>query len=96
MKRWNQKSYAHKMVAAMQVEIAQAVYEEKAGRDNLFYKQWPDRKQFVRCVAPTLRDYARQVLSEHLGVSRDEDEKELIYEALLLDNTVPNEDRWTH
>jgi len=94
MRRWNQDSFAHKMVAHVQQEIAQSIYEQLAKRDD-FYKTWPDRAVFVKQCAPTLRDAARSVLSEQLArhdVSQVE--KEQIYEALLLDAVLPNEDRF--
>lgn len=94
MHRWNKESYAHKMVAHLQCEMAAALYETLA-KKNDFYKRWPDLKEFVRVVAPTLRDHARATLAEMLqkpGVTPEE--KEEIYEALLLDKTIPNEDRW--
>lgn len=92
--RWNPDSFAHHMVAHVQQEMAQNVYEELAKNDS-FYKEWPDRNEFVRVCAPTLRDEARAVLAEQLArhdVSQVE--KEQIYEALLLDAVIPNEDRF--
>lgn len=94
-KRWNQKSFAHKMVADLQVEMAQALYEELA-KSNNFYQDWPasKRNQWVKQCAPTLRQHARATLAEMLNQRGITDqEKEEIYEALLLDATVPNEDR---
>ena len=92
--RWNRDSFAHQMVAHVQQEMAQSVYEELAKNDQ-FYQQWPDRAAFIKMCAPTLRDAARGVLSEQLArhdVSHAE--KEQIYEALLLDKVIPNEDRF--
>jgi|KBSMisStaDraftv2_1062788.scaffolds.fasta_scaffold00169_42 hypothetical protein len=92
--RWNKDSFAHKMVAHTQVEMAGAIYEELAGRDD-FYKEWPDRNAFIKVCAPTLRDAARQCLSEQLARHDvSEFDKEAIYEALLLDAVIPNEDRF--
>lgn len=94
-KRWNQKSFAHKMVAELQVEMAQTLYEELA-KSNQFYKDWPasKRNQWVKACAPTLRDHARSTLAEMLGHhDLTPQEKEDIYQALLLDATIPNEDR---
>jgi len=94
MKRWNKDSYAHEMVAHIQVEMAQSIYEELA-KNDIFYRDNPDRNVFVKACAPTLRDHARGVLSEMLArhdVSQVE--KEQIYQALLLDKVIPNEDRF--
>jgi hypothetical protein len=95
-KRWNQKSYAHVTVAKLQVEMAQEIFEVKASTDDKFYKEWKnDRSRFVNLVAPSLRDAARAALAELLGRHDvNEREKEEIYEALLMDRCIPNEDRW--
>lgn len=95
MKRWNQDSFAHKLVAHVQQELAQSIYEDWASKSDKFYAEWPDRAAFVKQCAPTLRDHARALLSEQLArhdVSHQE--KEEIYTALLLDKVIPNEDRY--
>ena len=93
--RWNQDSYAHRMVAHVQQEMAQQVYEELASKNDKFFSEWPDRNAFVQMCAPTLRDAARGVLSEQLNRHDvPHAEKEQIYEALLLDAVLPNEDRF--
>ena len=93
-KRLNQHSYAHKMVADLQVKMAHAIYNEKASRDNEFYKEWPSETKFVNQVAPLLRDEARKVLTDMLmqtGIT--DQERAEIHEALVLDWQIPNEDR---
>src|ERR1044072_3377082 len=92
-KRWNQHSFANKMVADLQLKMAHAVYEKKRGRDNEFYKEWPNETKFVNAVAPLLREQAREVLAGMLtqtGIT--EEEKMEIHEALVLDHQIPNED----
>lgn len=92
--RWNKHSFAHKMVAELQVAMAHEVYDALASKDDKFYKEW-NETEFVNQVAPTLRDEARGVLAELLGRNDVSDhDKEQIYEALMLDRCVPNEDRW--
>lgn len=92
--RWNKQSFAHQMVAHVQQEMAQEIYEELA-KNDAFYKQHPDRNEFVKMCAPTLRDAARGVLSEQLARHDvPHEQKEAIYEALLLDKVIPNEDRF--
>lgn len=93
--RWNKHSYAHRMVAKLQLEMAHAVYDELARKDNKFYREW-NETEFVNMVAPTLRDEARKTLATMLGQPGVSDsEKEEIYTALVLDAEIPNEDRWT-
>lgn len=81
---------AHYRVADLCVAMAQEVYEESAKSYNGWYKKHPDRAKFIRDCAPTLREHARRTLAEMLG-RRDvpEDQKLEIYEALMLDGTLP-------
>lgn len=93
-KRWNQHSYAHKTVRDLQINMAHEVYDTLASKDNKFYKEW-NETEFVNMLAPQLRDQARSILAEMLSHNDLTDrEKEEIYEALLLDHNIPNEDRW--
>jgi hypothetical protein len=95
-KRWNQKSFAHRTVANLQVAMAHQVYDQRASTDNEFYKQWPSATQFVNMIAPMLRDEARSILAGLLTRHDVSDaEKAEIHEALCLDAEVPNEDRIT-
>lgn len=77
---------AHKMVAHVAREMAMEVYEYKCLRSNEFYATFPDMDEFVRSVAPTLKEAARKALGEMLA---REDvsaiEKQDIYDALILD-----------
>lgn len=84
---------AHRYVAHLCEEMAQAVYEELA-KSNLFYAANPDRAAFVRWCAPTLRDEARTVMGELLGRHEiSEEKKAYIYEALLKDRSIPGQPR---
>jgi len=81
--------HAHKMVAHIAREMAQAVYEECA-KDNAWYAKYRNRAAFVRGLAPELIGQARAVLTEMLmrpGVS--DYEKDTIMDALAADQTVP-------
>lgn len=99
MKRWNKHSYAHKMVRDVQINMAHAIYDALAskphGEGDKFLADYPSEGAFVNMIAPTLRDQARATLAEMLarGDVSDHDKNE-IYEALLMDAFVPNEDRW--
>lgn len=86
----------HPLVADLCTEMAQAVYEELAHR-NTFYKMYPghSRASFVKHVAPTLRQEAVRTLSEMLARNDvPQNEKDKIYEALLLDKQTPNPHTW--
>ena len=81
---------AHKTVAHVAEELAQSVYERLALNDA-WYADNRDRRAFVKRCAPTLRAEARKILAEML--QRDdvsEHEKAEIYDALLLDRTLPD------
>lgn len=92
--RFNQHSFAHRLVASLQLDMAHAVYDELARKDNKFYREW-NETEFVNMIAPTLRAQARQTLAEMLSQpGTSEAEKEEIYTALILDAQIPNEDVW--
>lgn len=99
MKRWNKASYAHKMVRDVQIAMAHELYDMLASKPNgegdRFVKDYPSETKFVNDIAPTLRDHARETLAELLTRNDVPDnEKNDIYEALLMDKVIPNEDRW--
>lgn len=83
------RPYAHKMVAHLAQDMAQAIYEECA-KDNFWYFLNKDRKAFVAKLAPTLLDEARAQLTDML-TRKDipEDQKELICDALKADREIP-------
>lgn len=81
--------HAHKRVAHVAQEMAQAVYEECA-KDNDWHKQNRDRKRFVRELAPRLIPQARETLAKMLATpGRSEEDKEYIMQALMDDITIP-------
>ena len=81
--------HAHRIVADIAVEMAQAVYEE-AAKDNRWYAEHKDRAAFVRRVAPELLTHARETLTDMLlKPSVSEHEKEHIIEILAADQSVP-------
>ena len=89
---------AHRMIADLCVEMANEVYETCATLYNNWHKLNPSRKRFVKECAPTLIEDARRTLAEMLGRHDVSDaDKEKIYEALMLDMTIPQADtraRW--
>lgn len=86
---------AHRMVANLCEEMAQSVYEECATRYNHWYAANPDRKAFVKECAPTLRAEARAILAGMLADPKVSDkDKERIYDALMLDKTIPQDGVW--
>ena len=85
----NGPTYAHKMVAHIAQEMAQAVYEDCA-KDNFWYFLNKDRDAFVKKLAPTLINEARATLTDML-TRKDvpESQKELIFDALKADREIP-------
>lgn len=81
---------SHKMIADVAVGMAQEVYEEMCSGSNAIYKVHGNRDDFIKQCAPTLVRAARIMLSQMLGDPKTPEwEKEQIYEALLLDNSLP-------
>lgn len=86
----------HKLVANLCVEMANECYDEILTRSNVLNSRRPTRASFVKEVAPTLREEARRILASMLerhDVSTAE--KNEIYEALLLDNSLPRSGVWS-
>src|ERR1700681_579934 len=76
---------AHRMVAHIAEEMAQALYEELA-KNDAWYAQHQDRADAIKGMAPSLRQEARKVLAEMLGDEKTSQyDKERIYEALVND-----------
>lgn len=80
--------YAHKLVAHVATEMANAVYEECA-KDNLWYALNKDRAAFVNEVAPTLVQHARSTLTDMLQTNIPDEQKQEIMDALVQDRTIP-------
>lgn len=89
--------YAHPLVAQTAHEMAGSLFEDLM-QDNTAYKDWkaqcPDltpeelEARFIALTAPRLLEQARATLAKLLATSMNEDLKELIYDALVLDNTI--------
>lgn len=81
--------HAHRMVAHLATEMAQAVYE-RCARDNAWYRGHCDRAAVVRALAPELIPDARAALADMLARPGTPDEQKLlIMDALAADQTVP-------
>lgn len=81
---------AHKLVASVAHELAEARYEMWA-RDNTFYKKFPGRKgrrEFVRRAQSALIPEARAQLARMLTMDYPESVKDAIHGALIMDNTL--------
>jgi hypothetical protein len=82
------KLHCHKLVAETAKEMAAAVYEELAKR-NEWYALNPSQKAFVEATYGSLIEQARQVLANMLASnSVPLEQKEAIFEALVLDKTL--------
>lgn len=80
---------AHVMIAKVAKGIAGAFYEE-AARDDLFYRLWPNQRNFIRKNWQHFIPPAKQSLVKMLGDPKwPESVKEEIFEALALDLTLP-------
>jgi hypothetical protein len=80
---------AHALVAKTAEEMANEVYEEMA-KTNEFYAAYPTRKAWVDSAIPRFVEYARKSLAELLSKPGfPEDQKEVIYNALVLDGSLP-------
>lgn len=90
MKELKSQVVTHKLIGKLCAELANAVYEQCATRGNNWYAMHPDRKEFVRTCAPTLREEARRTLATMLGDPKlPENQKEEIHDALMLDSMLP-------
>lgn len=81
-------SYAHHMVMAVALGIADALYEECA-KNNEWYKHNKSRRNFVKKTAPEFFAQAREILVDMLATNITESEKQDIYDALLADASIP-------
>lgn len=78
----------HILIAKTAEQMAEELYEELA-HNNVFFTHNPDRATWVNNTWPTLLDSARSLLASMLGeIGVSERDKELIYEALLLDKPL--------
>jgi hypothetical protein len=81
---------AHRLIAEVATAMAQEVYEELCSGSNALYKVHGDRDDAVRQWAPMLVKAAKVQLGQMLNNPTVSDyEKEQIYEALVLDATLP-------
>lgn len=80
--------HCHKMVAETARGMAEAVYEELA-KKNEWYALNPSRTVFVEATYGSLIEQARQVLAGMLeSKTVTPEQKELIFEALVLDKSL--------
>src|ERR1700742_3272273 len=85
-------NYAHNLVAKVAQEIAGEFYEIAAS-DNGFYRFYPNRDFFIAREYGRFLESARialtKMLSKKTTTDFEEDQKALIYEALLMDRALP-------
>ncbi len=83
------EGHCHKLVAETAKQMAGAVYEEMARKNNEWYSQNPDMRAYVDRSWGFFVEDARRVLANMLGQRTiSESEKENIYEALILDKSL--------
>lgn len=91
------KKLCHELIAATAKELAGVLYEELM-KDNFAFKDWqqmnPDvtpvnlQARFIAKTWPKLIEQARATLAKMLGTPIADDLKDLISDALILDNTL--------
>jgi hypothetical protein len=82
---------AHRLIAETAVTMAQELYEEVCSGDNAMYRTYKNRSEFVKRIAPALKQHAKVVLAKLLtSPSVTEAEKQSIYDALIMDNELPD------
>ena len=81
--------YAHKLVAKTAQEIAAYAYQDMA-MDDMFYKMWPNERNFVKKQWGTFVRPASEALARMLAMDKySEKVKEEIMQALLFDRALP-------
>jgi hypothetical protein len=80
----------HVLIQKTAKEIAGAYYEIAAGRDNQFYREWPNQNVFIRRNWKNFIMETRRILASMLGrAGYPEVLKNEIFEALMLDSELP-------
>lgn len=88
--RTNDNRMVHKLIRSTAKEIAGAYYEIAAGRDNAFYRAWPNQGNFIQCNWQNFIMETRRILATMLAnPAHSEKMKEEIHEALILDSQLP-------
>lgn len=83
---------AHKLIADLCVHMAEEIYEEVCSGSNAVYKVQGNRRDFVKQCAPTMKPAAIGVLGSMLRDPKlSEWDKEQIYEALVMDRSMPKD-----
>lgn len=79
----------HEYVKKVAQSIAGEYYEKAASNDD-FYKAWPKQDAYIRRCWQDHVGVARACLTEMLKSAKyTAEQKEQIYDALLLDRTLP-------
>lgn len=83
--------HCHKMVRDSAQGMCAAFWEQ-CSSDDMFHRQWPSQKAYVRRKWGAFVDVARTHLAEMLGGNYPEAMKTAIYEALLKDAALRGAD----
>ena len=84
-----QPVHAHRMVAHLAAEMAQAVYE-RCARDNAWYRLNKDRDAVVRGLAPEMIPHARAALTDvMMRPGTPDEQRAIIMDALTADQAIP-------
>lgn len=80
--------HCHEMLMKVAKEFAGTFYEEAAHDDN-FYHFYPNQKFFIERNWPRFVPHVRRTLVTMLGGNYPEPMKQDIYQALMLDRSIP-------
>lgn len=79
----------HTMIEKTAKEMAGAYYEVAASKDNAFFRDWPVQRNFIRVNWRNFVLAARQTLTDMLSRNYPDEMKAKIYDALMLDSSLP-------
>ena len=83
------RKICHELIAKTAKEMAYADYEIMA-RDNQFYKNWPNSRNWMRKFWPLYVEPARATLATMLRGNYSEALKQEVFDALILDAPFRN------
>jgi hypothetical protein len=98
--------HCHKLVRATAIEMAGELYDDVMRGDNTLYSQWKSvcpeltpalcEMKFIELLWPKMVEQARATLAQMLGTNIPEDQKQIIYDALICDGMLGRDKRALH
>jgi hypothetical protein len=88
--RQREGEIVHILIMETAKVMAGKAYDKMASQSNSFYAAMPSESDWIAKTWPDWIEPARKALTTKLGLaSTDPAEKEIIYEALVLDRSLP-------